>query len=185
MVLLVVIFLSRVEDKTTGCHLGSLALFRLLLRSCSGGGGCCQHLLELLHWVLLLFFFFLLYNVGLLLVPFGGRLIIDEFGETLAVAEVPHSDASILCSSDDSSLRAVEARASDLAAFVCLAKLAHKLAVFDVPHGNEGSVVARDQRLKLVVVERNRDWILMGGLNLLLCFKLPLSERVRSLRTKD
>ena len=49
----------------------------------------------------------------------------------------------------------------------------HQLASFNVPNGNETSIVSRHDSLKLCVIESERDRVLVTGLDLLLSFEEP------------
>jgi len=49
----------------------------------------------------------------------------------------------------------------------------HQLASFNVPNGNETSIVSGHDSFKLCVIESERDRVFMAGLDLFLSLKEP------------
>lgn len=54
-----------------------------------------------------------------------------------------------------------------------ISEFRHQLACFNVPNGNETSIVSGYDSLKLCVIESERDWVFVAGLDLFLSFKEP------------
>ena len=62
-----------------------------------------------------------------------------------------------------------------------VAKLEKEFAIFNVPNGDPAIVISTDDRLELLnIVEDESNWVLVGGLDLLLSMEVPGIDLPRS-----
>ena len=97
-----------------------------------------------------------------------------QVSQALTVGEVPHLASSITTCCDDSSLCRIKATSCNLIlTTVSSSKLWHELSVFEIPHGNETTIVSWDNRLESAIVEGKGYREFVRCLDFFLSFKRP------------
>jgi|TARA_B110001450_G_C17408120_1_gene394574 hypothetical protein len=54
-----------------------------------------------------------------------------------------------------------------------VSELGHEMSIFNVPHGNETTIISRDYGLKLTIVESEGNWEFVRSFDLFLSLEEP------------
>jgi hypothetical protein len=114
----------------------------------------------------------------------SARIALKQLSEALTITEVPHACRAITTCCDQTSLSLIEAACRDFgflkslslrkkAYAMSITELRHQLSSFNVPDRNETSIVSGHHSLKFCVIERERDRVLVAGLDLFLSLEEP------------